>query len=186
MESRIERAVLHLQHILRGSLYVFRDLMAMRGTEKQRAQNEHVERALQELGAMGGFMEGHDSSHSTLTRVDVRPSVRLAESLTWICHRLPPGSEAEDGGGHEAEDENEQGQESGEAARRVEGSRIVDGGYAEEALRQQEPSPNVPNKPDAAEWKKGKRDKDAGNAVKAGADGSEDVPAVELSAGQEI
>jgi len=53
-------------------------------------------------------------------------------------------------------------------------------------LSQQEASPNVPNEPDAAERKKGKRNEDTGNAVKAGADGAEDVAAIELSGGQEI
>ena len=53
-------------------------------------------------------------------------------------------------------------------------------------MSQQEASPNVPNKPAAAEWKKGKRNEDAGNAVKAGADGTEDVAAIELSGGKEI
>jgi hypothetical protein len=40
---------------------------------------------LQELGPVGRLFRGHDSRHSTLSRVDVRPSVRLAESQVELA-----------------------------------------------------------------------------------------------------
>jgi hypothetical protein len=62
-------------------LYVFGDLMAMSRTEKQRPQNQHIERALQKLGPVGGFLGRHDGSQSTLIRVDALLSLKLAESM---------------------------------------------------------------------------------------------------------
>jgi len=85
MESRIQRAVLHLEHVLRSALYVFCDLMAMSWAEEERAQNQHIEGALQELGSVGRLFRSHDSRPSTLTRVDVRPSLRLAESQVALA-----------------------------------------------------------------------------------------------------
>src|ERR1700675_5020922 len=78
MKSRIQRAVLHLQHVFRSALYVFCDLMAMGGTEEKRSKNEHIERALQESRLFNRVFGLHDSRHSTLMRVDARPLVRLA------------------------------------------------------------------------------------------------------------
>jgi hypothetical protein len=54
-------------------------LMAMSGAEEERAQNEHIERALQECGLSANVSRFHDSRHSTLRMVDARPSVTLAE-----------------------------------------------------------------------------------------------------------
>ena len=79
MQGRIQRAVLHLQHVRRSTLNVFCDLMAMSGAEEERAQNEHIERALQECGLFDSVSRLHDSRHPTLRMVDARPSVTLAE-----------------------------------------------------------------------------------------------------------
>ena len=94
--------------------------------------------------------------------------------------------EAGDGDGHEADEEDDEGHESGETAGRVEGDGVVDRTDAEELLSQEESSPNVPNKPDAAEGNQGERNEDAGDAVKTGLDGAEDMTAVELRCGQKI
>jgi hypothetical protein len=62
MESRIQRAVFHLQHIFRGPS----------GREIDRGVGPDAQRQ----------REDQDHRHSILTRVDVRPSVGLAESDT--------------------------------------------------------------------------------------------------------
>ena len=82
MQRWIQRAVLHLQHVLRSALYVFCDLMAMRWAEEERAQNEHIERALQKFGPVWRLSRSHDGRSSTLTRVDALPSTRLA--VAWF------------------------------------------------------------------------------------------------------
>jgi hypothetical protein len=48
VEGRVERAVLDLQQVFRGSLDVLRNLAAMRGTEEQGAEDEHIQ----------GFLDG--------------------------------------------------------------------------------------------------------------------------------
>ena len=91
MQRRIQGAVLHLQHIVRSALYVSCDLMAMSWPEEERAQDEHIERALQECGLFGGVSRFHDSRDPTFSRVDARPSVTLAElvgartGILWGC-----------------------------------------------------------------------------------------------------
>ena len=52
--------------------------MAMSWPEEERAQNEHIERALQECGLFGSVSGFHDSRDPTFSRVDARPSVKLA------------------------------------------------------------------------------------------------------------
>src|SRR5258707_216187 len=47
----IEGALLHQEHVIRATLDRFRDGMAVRGSPSQRAQNQEVERALQEFDA---------------------------------------------------------------------------------------------------------------------------------------
>ena len=49
MERRIQRAGLDLQQVFRGPLNVFGDGVAVSGTGQQRAEDEEVERALQQL-----------------------------------------------------------------------------------------------------------------------------------------
>ena len=63
--------------------------------------------------------------------------------------------EAGDGDGHEADEEDDEGQEGRETSGRIEGDRVVDRTDAEELLSQEESGPNVPNKPDAAEGNQG-------------------------------
>jgi len=47
MQRRIQRAVLDLQHLVGGLGEVLGNVVSVRGAELQRAQDEHVERALQ-------------------------------------------------------------------------------------------------------------------------------------------
>src|SRR5580692_2126767 len=53
VESRVERAVLDLQQVFRGSLDVLGNLVAMSGPEEQGAEDQHVQRSLEELDAVG-------------------------------------------------------------------------------------------------------------------------------------
>jgi len=55
------------------------DLMAMSGAEEERAQNEYIERALQECGLFDSVSGFHDSRHPTWRMVDARPSITLTE-----------------------------------------------------------------------------------------------------------
>jgi hypothetical protein len=52
MQRRIERAVLHLQKVVRGPLNVFSDLVTVSGTVKKSAQDKHVQRALKQIRAL--------------------------------------------------------------------------------------------------------------------------------------
>ena len=65
-------------------------------------------------------------------------------SMNWASELV------EDGDGHEAEEENEEGEKYAEAAIGIEGERIVDGGHAEEAEAEEDPGPNVPDAPTLA------------------------------------
>src|SRR5215469_8270598 len=69
MQRRIERSVLDLQNLVSGALDVLGDGVAMRGTEQQRAQDQHVECSLQKLYAVGGLL-GH-SRESTLLGISL-------------------------------------------------------------------------------------------------------------------
>src|SRR5258708_723067 len=59
--------MLHLEHVLSSSLNVLCDLVAMRGPEEQRPQDEHIERALQEFGPVWKLPRCHDGRDSTLS-----------------------------------------------------------------------------------------------------------------------
>ena len=72
--------MLYLQHVLSSPLNVLGNLMAMSRPEKQRAQNEHIERALQEFGPGGRVLRPHHSRDSTHAGVDALPSQKLARS----------------------------------------------------------------------------------------------------------
>jgi hypothetical protein len=68
--------MLHLQKVVGGPLNVLADVVAVCRTIKKRSQDEHVQRALQEIGALR-CLSGH-GRRSTLTQmlmVDNRPSV---------------------------------------------------------------------------------------------------------------
>jgi hypothetical protein len=93
----------------------------------------------------------------------------------------------EEGGGHEAEDENEEGEESGGAAAGVQRLGVVDGKGAEKTDGDQHGGPDVPTRPKAeAEKNQEQRKEDRGDAMSALIDGAEDVAAVELRGGEEI
>src|SRR4029077_5211102 len=79
----VERPVLNLQDLLGRALDVFGNLMAVRRPQKQSAQNQHIESALQEFPAIGSGSGCHDSRPSTITKVDALPSIWLAD----ICRR---------------------------------------------------------------------------------------------------
>ena len=49
MERRIERSVLDLQHVVGGALDVLGDVVAVGGPEAEGPQDQHVERALQQV-----------------------------------------------------------------------------------------------------------------------------------------
>jgi hypothetical protein len=52
MQCGIERTMLHLQEIVCGPLNVLSDLVAMGGTIKQGSEDEHVQRALEQIRAL--------------------------------------------------------------------------------------------------------------------------------------
>jgi hypothetical protein len=98
---------------------------------------------------------------------------------------------AEDGDGHEAEQENEEGEEDAEAAMGIERERIVDGGHAEEAEGEEDSGPKVPDAPALtnpmaveAEKQEENRKKERQEAMAARAYGTKDVAAIELAGGK--
>ena len=54
MQRRVQRTGLDLQQVFRSPLNVFGDGVAMRGSGKQGAEDEEVERALQQFYDAGG------------------------------------------------------------------------------------------------------------------------------------
>ena len=93
----------------------------------------------------------------------------------------------EEGGGHEAEDENEERERCGGEAVGVQRFRIVDGKGAEKTDGDQHCGPDVPAGPEAeAEKNQEQRKKDRREAMCALAYGAEDVAAVELRGGKKI
>jgi hypothetical protein len=91
-------------------------------------------------------------------------------------------------GGHETEEKDEKSKKGSPTARGVEGSGIVYGSDAEETHAEEERTPHIPALPETeeAERDESDREKDGGVTVKAGAEGTEDVAAVELGNGEEI
>jgi hypothetical protein len=86
MKSRVERAVLDLKHLVAGALNVFCDGMAVRWTGQQGAEDQHIQRALQEFGAVLSLFF-HDSRESTIlgrSIVDVRLWKRFLENLIYL------------------------------------------------------------------------------------------------------
>src|SRR6185312_5436587 len=84
MQCGIERPVLHLQKIVRGSLDMLPNLVAVGGAMQQRPQDEHVQRSLKQLRPLLFLLSGHgrrstlectDGRHST-TDCQVGPSRR--------------------------------------------------------------------------------------------------------------
>jgi hypothetical protein len=55
VQCRIERALLDAQHFVGITLNRFRDRVAVRGSEQQRAQDEQVQRALQQFDVLFRF-----------------------------------------------------------------------------------------------------------------------------------
>src|SRR5467141_1822356 len=74
MQRRVQRAVLQTQNVVGGPLNVLRDLVAVRRAEEERAQDQHVERPLQEPGTIGAFLRDRHGGQSTLIWVDRLPS----------------------------------------------------------------------------------------------------------------
>ena len=64
--------MLEAQDLVARALNVFGDFVAVGRPEDEGPQNQHVERALQQLGPLAVRGQRH-GSHSTLTRVDALP-----------------------------------------------------------------------------------------------------------------
>jgi hypothetical protein len=64
VQRGIKRAVLHLEEIIRGPLYVLPDLVAMSRTVKKSSQDQHVKGALKKVRAFR-HLSGH-RRHSTI------------------------------------------------------------------------------------------------------------------------
>src|ERR1700734_1988998 len=76
MQRGVERAMLHLQELIRSSLNVLPDLVTVGGSIKKRPQDEHVERSLEQPDALRRLLRHR--RHSTLklaTMVDARLSL---------------------------------------------------------------------------------------------------------------
>src|SRR5262249_30422753 len=54
MERGVERTVFDLQDVVGGALDVLGDLMSMRAAEEQGAEDQHIERSLQQFDAVIG------------------------------------------------------------------------------------------------------------------------------------
>jgi hypothetical protein len=72
MQSRIERAMLHLKEAVRGPLNVFAYLMTVLRTIEKRPKNKHVKRALENARSL--VCPFFDRRHPTLDRCDGRLS----------------------------------------------------------------------------------------------------------------
>ena len=59
MEGRVQRTGLDLEQVFRGPLNVFGDGMPVGGSCEQGAEDEEVERALQEFHTRGRFFAAH-------------------------------------------------------------------------------------------------------------------------------
>src|SRR6185437_9342068 len=68
VERRIKRAVLDLQNVVRGSLDVLGDLVAVGGAEHERPQDEHVQCALHEIESAVCFFSGAHGRYTTLNK----------------------------------------------------------------------------------------------------------------------
>src|ERR1022692_1638748 len=92
VECRVERSVLDLQQVFCRSLDVLRNLMSMSGTKQQRPQDQHVQRPLQQLDTVGGFVRHSVSRYSTQKSATLgrRPTKWLVSNQP---HSVPiPGS----------------------------------------------------------------------------------------------
>ena len=69
VERRVERSVLDLQQVLCCPLDVLSNLVSVSGPKQQSAQDQHVQRPLQELDSVGGLVWHSVSRHSTLISV---------------------------------------------------------------------------------------------------------------------
>lgn len=65
VQCRVERPVLHLQEIVRGPLDALADMMAMSGAIQKRAEDQHIQGALEQLRPLLFFLSGH-GRHSIL------------------------------------------------------------------------------------------------------------------------
>src|ERR1700694_1861044 len=85
----------HLQHFVRGPLYMFRYLMPVSWAEKQSAQDQHVERALQQSNPVGEFLGHGVGRYSTQNRTQLGrrttlPMVRTVFSPQPRSHSPTP------------------------------------------------------------------------------------------------
>ncbi|HKW57166.1 MAG TPA: hypothetical protein VJN42_07385 [Candidatus Acidoferrum sp.] len=97
-------------------------------------------------------------------------------------------SEAEEGGRHEGEEKNEECEEGGELARRVEGRDIVNAGGTEEANDEEEHGPNVPAGPvaEVSESDEKNGEEPGRDLVGTRTEGAKNVAAVKLSGRKKV
>src|ERR1700687_9236 len=92
----------------------------------------------------------------------------------------------EEGGGHEAEDENQEGKEGGAVARGAQWFRIEDGKSAKKTDADEQSGPDIPAAPVAESQESQEHGKkNRGGTMSARADGGEGVTAVEVRGGEE-
>ena len=85
MQRGIERAVLHLQELIRGPLNVLPDLVTVGRSTEKGPQDEHVKRSLKEADPLLCLFRHR--RHSTLNlamMVGTRPSFVKGHSRVWI------------------------------------------------------------------------------------------------------
>jgi len=93
----------------------------------------------------------------------------------------------EEGGGHEAEDENQEGKEGGAVARVAQWFRMEDGKRAKKTDADEQSGPDIPAAPVAESQESQEHGKkNRGGTMSALADGAEDVAAIELPGGKKI
>ena len=86
MQRGVERAMLHLQELIRSPLNVLPDLVTVGGSIKKRPQDEHVKRSLEEPDALLRLLRHR--RHSTLNlamMVDTRLSMVRDEDSASIA-----------------------------------------------------------------------------------------------------
>src|SRR3984893_18766804 len=85
MQRGVERAVLHLQELIRSPLNVLPDLVTVSRSVEKRPQDEHVQRSLEEPDSLLRLLRHR--RHSTLnlaTMVDTRLSIVNGRDSVWI------------------------------------------------------------------------------------------------------
>jgi hypothetical protein len=108
LEGRIERSLLHAEHVARESLDVLGETVAVHGLHGERSEDEHIERAREQLaftGCHGVPVEDlGDRSTMAFECADCKAFVRKRPEVTTISRmtpKLPDTALAEDSGRNE-------------------------------------------------------------------------------------